>query len=315
MPHRRYPSIMSLKAFEAVARHGSFKSAAEEMAVTAGALSQQVKNLEDHLGIKLFIRKNREIETTAEGETLKNGLIEAFKHIRESVDAIRPDPATNALVVLCDPPFASKWLAPRLHNFVSTYPDIDVRVQSQFRIDGSESFDLAVCMNRDNMDGLFQEAVMSESLVPVASPDFIRENALQLPEDVERVPLLREESLRFCPKSPTWQTWMKHTKLKESLGSKGVNFGNHAEQAIDAALAGGGVLLARKSLASFDLMQKRLAIPFGPELEVDLQYFFACTYENLEKRNVRLFRTWLKHEIANMEATDPRQFDATVQMA
>ena len=73
--------------------------------------------------------------------------------------------------------------------------------------------------------------------------------------------------------------------------------------------------MARKTLASYDLIKKRLAIPFGPELSVDLQYVFACTYENLEKRNVRLFRNWLKHEIANMESADPRQFDATVQMA
>ena len=226
MPHRRYPSIMSLKAFEAVARHGSFKMAAEEMSVTAGALSQQVKNLEDHLGIKLFIRKNREIETTSEGETLKNGLVDAFRHIRESVDAIRPMPATNALVVMCDPPFAAKWLAPRLHNFVATYPDIDVRVHSQFRIDGTETpaFDLAICMSRDNMDGLFHEAVMDEALVPVASPGFIRDHALQLPEDIERTPLLREESLQFCPKSPTWSTWMQQIRLPEKTGAQRFKF-------------------------------------------------------------------------------------------
>ncbi len=140
------PPLSALRAFEAAARHLSLMQAARELNVTAGALSHQIRGLEDFLGVKLFERRVRSIALTTAGKQLYPGLQTGFGHIREAVGSLDTSHAAHVLVVSTSPGLTSKWLAPRLYRFGAAYPDIDVRISSSsananFATDG---IDLAV---------------------------------------------------------------------------------------------------------------------------------------------------------------------------
>src|SRR6185437_7776099 len=128
--HTAMPPLSALRAFEAAARHLSLTLAARELNVTAGALSHQIRGLEEFLGTKLFERRVRSIALTAAGKQLYPGLQTGFAHIREAVESLYTAHAAHVLVVSTSPGLTSKWLAPRLYRFGAEYPDIDVRISS-----------------------------------------------------------------------------------------------------------------------------------------------------------------------------------------
>jgi len=135
----RLPPLNGLRAFEATARHMSFTHAAEELHVTPAALSYQVRQLEETLGVKLFKRLNRAIELTEQGEALFPGIRTGFEHMDVAMQRLRRRAATNVLVVSVGPAFAAKWLAPRLYRFIQKYPDIDPRISANVQISDFET--------------------------------------------------------------------------------------------------------------------------------------------------------------------------------
>ncbi len=299
MPFRRLPPLASLRAFEAVARLGSFKQAAHELHVTPGAVSQQVKKLEADMGVPLFQRHHRGIEPTETGHILKAELCDAFLRIAEAVEAARPLTESSSLVVSCRPPFAAKWLVPRLGNFADAYPDLDIRIAANFTLldYGPNEIDVGVRLSTDESPGLYREWLLEETVLPLASPAFIEKQAISEPKDLLRVPLLAEESMAFVDGSPTWETWFEAVGLPSSRATPSLQFGSHAEQAIEAAVAGAGVVLGRRVLVSSDLARGRLVSPFGPELAAGVRYQFDCLERKLRLRKVKTFRTWLLHHL------------------
>lgn len=209
MPFRRMPSLLALRAFEAVARHGSFKEAARELSVTAGALSQQVKNLEEELGVELFIRMNRSIRLTEAGGLLSLGLRDAFIQVRESVERVRPRSGNLTLSVNCEPAFASKWLVPRLHKFNDYAPDVDVHIVSTFETSdlGPGGVDVAIRLSQSIDMSFYNQFMVTETVIPLASPEFVRKHRLKQPENVLDVALLHDNSMNFYSKVPTWSRW------------------------------------------------------------------------------------------------------------
>src|SRR6188768_3853689 len=127
------PPLSSLRAFEAAARLMSFRKAAEELSVTPAAISHQLKTLEDYLGVRLFRRANRRVELTAPARAALPYLHEGFKSLAEGVERLRRAEQNNLLTVSAAPSFAAKWLMPRLHTFVTRYPQIDVRLLARMR--------------------------------------------------------------------------------------------------------------------------------------------------------------------------------------
>ncbi|MGD9339922.1 MAG: LysR substrate-binding domain-containing protein [Chromatiales bacterium] len=295
MPFRRLPPLASLRAFEAVARLGSFKQAADELNVTPGAVSQQVKKLEADMGVSLFRRHHRGIEPTETGHILKAGLSDAFLRLSEAVEAARPLAESKTLVVACRPPFAAKWLVPRLGGFADAYPDLELRIAANFTLldYGSNDIDVGVRLSIDETPGLYREWLLEETVLPLASPAFVEKQAISEPKDLLRVPLLAEESMSFVERSPTWETWFDAAGLPSSRATPTLQFGSHAEQAIEAAVAGAGVVLGRRVLASSDLARGRLVSPFGPELAAGVRYQFDCLERKLRQRKVETFRAWL----------------------
>ncbi len=296
MPFRRLPPLNALRSFEAVARHGSFKAAAGELFVTPAALSQQVRKLEADLGVDLFVRQNRSIAITAAGMRLNAGLNDGFARIREAVESVTT--SHDQLVVSCGQPFAAKWLTPRLGDFMRSYPQIGISLSSSFERDSycGDGVDVGICLSKAQDDSLDSEWLIEEILVPLASPAFIAEHRLREPKDILRVPIIWDDGLAFAG-GPTWECWFREARIDPANANRGVNFGRHNEQAIDAAAAGAGVALCRLTLASLDIGSGRLQMPFGPTLDTGVHYQLVHRASAETAALVTTFKNWLIDEM------------------
>ncbi len=211
--HGAMPPLSALRAFEAAARHLSFTRAARELNVTAGALSHQIRGLEDFLGVKLFERRVRAIALTTAGKQLYPGLQTGFAHIREAVASLDVAHAAHVLVISTSPGLTSKWLARRLYRFGEAYPDVDVRISStaanaNFATDG---IDLAVRnMPVDPAPDpmLESEKLVDLTYVPVCSPRLLEKfGPVKDARALARLPLIHDELLSARGASPSWTHW------------------------------------------------------------------------------------------------------------
>ena len=143
---RKLPPVNAIRAFEVASRHMQFQRAAEELGVTPAALSYQIRQLEDHLGTKLFNRLNRAVELTRSGKMISSGTIEAFEKLEETFALLNPQENSNRLVVCTGPAFSAKWLAPRLYQFLEAYPDIDFRLSANLKLTDFENDSVDACL-------------------------------------------------------------------------------------------------------------------------------------------------------------------------
>ncbi len=298
MPHRRLPPLSSLRAFEAAARRGSFKHAAEELGVTPAAVSQQVRGLEEDLGLSLFTRGARSVTLTVPGNTLRSGLVEAFVKIHEAVEQARAlsDPG---LVVTSSGPVAAKWLVPRLNTFSAQYPEVAVHLQASFDMIslGGGGSDVAIRFGRKPDNDVYHERLWDEMVLPLASPDLVERLDLKSPADIQRAPLIHDESLTsLFPGAPDWSQWFEAAGLTGLNSQRGMRFTNYADQAIDAAISGSGVLLGRVGLAGGDLQAGRLVCPFGPIYPTDYSYYFVCPKGAETTSCVEKFLIWIRNQ-------------------
>ncbi|MEM9397166.1 MAG: LysR substrate-binding domain-containing protein [Pseudomonadota bacterium] len=299
MSLRRLPPLNALRAFEAVARHSSIKLAAEELFVTAAAVSQQLKKLEDDLGVTLFVRHNRQLEITADGALLARGLGDAFQQMRCVVDDVRPRERERCIVVACGPPFASKFLAPRLTPFLDANPELDVRVVSDFRrMDYDEhAIDLGVRLTASEPQGIDFEWLDEERIVPLATPEYLAKLEIQAPKDLVRATLLEDENRSINRAVTTWQDWFIAAGVPDLTPKRMINFGVNIDQALDAAAAGMGVVLGTAVLASLAIGSGRLKCPFGPALGMGLRHQLLIRRNERQLKQVCLFKDWLQQEI------------------
>jgi LysR family transcriptional regulator, glycine cleavage system transcriptional activator len=304
--HKPMPPLNALRAFEAAARHLSLTKAAQELHVTAGALSHQIRGLEELLGLKLFERRVRSIALTPAGKLLYPGLQTGFIHIRDAVSGLSNASQERVLVISTSPGFTSKWLALRLYRFTSAYPEIDVRVSSSisnanFTTDGVDVAIRNLPIDAAANSALVIEKLIEVSLVPVCSPRLIEMHGpLQRPEALKGVPLIHDDTLADGAEKSTWADWFKATGVDGVDVSRGLRF-NGADHALDAAGEGAGVLLARDVLAYDDLRTGRLVIPVEFALRSDRAYHFVCPKNGREHPHVQAFRTWVKQEVAALD--------------
>lgn len=305
MPHRRLPSLLALRAYEAVARNGSMKKAADELNVTPGAVSQLVKKLEDELDCVLLNRINRGFELTEEGVRLQSGLTESFLRMHEAVASVKPVTENRTLVVACGPPFAAKWLVPRLSGFLKAHPDIDIRISSSFsKLDyHQQNVDIGIRLSNDDDPSLQRIWLGEESVMVLASPEFIKKQKIKEPKDILRVPILSEDTSKHFKHTPSWSDWFESVGLPKNSANRGINFGEHVEQALDAAITGTGVVLGRKVLAARDIESGRLVCPFGPELPTGLNYQIVCRKQIQHTEHAIAFKEWLQTEMEKSQAT------------
>jgi LysR family transcriptional regulator, glycine cleavage system transcriptional activator len=294
------PPLSALRAFEAAARHMSFSKAAGELHVTPAAISHQIHALEQDLGVRLFNRLNRSIELTASARVLLPGLTEAFAGIHASLGRLRAHNDTGTLTVTASPSFAAKWLVLRLHRFQQQCLDIDVRISATDDVvDLSKGdFDIAIRYGAGHYPGLDVELLMKNEVFPACSPHLLaRGPPLRTPNDLPAHLLIHDQTNERDPLVPTWSMWLKAAGVKEVPGAAGFSF-NNIHLALDAAIAGHGVVLASSAIAAADLTAGRLVRLFSLALPDQFAYYIVTAPGALERGKVRAFRDWLRCEAA-----------------
>ncbi len=294
MPERmitRMPPLRALVAFEAAARNLSFQAAAAELNVTPSAISQQIKILEETLALTLFKRLNRRILLTEAGELYYASIASAFGSMAEATEQIHHHLNPEILMIRSSPSFAVKWLLPRLPNFITQCPDLDVRLDAtNEKTDfAREAVDLEFRVGTGDWKGLHVEPLHRDNIVPLASPKLIQNLGLKDPAD-----LVRGVRLIHSVKCPvTWEMWLSANRLPSSMSLHGPRF-DRSFMAIQAAIDGLGIALDSEIFAGVDLREGRLVIPFrGRQTFVRQMLWLACPFENLQRTAVKRFREWL----------------------
>lgn len=297
---RRLPPLNALRAFEAAARHLSFTKAADELFVTQAAVSHQIKSLEETLGVRLFRRYNRRLELTRAGQDYLPPLRDAFDMMAVATRRLRPDTDSGQLKVSTLQSFATKWLIPRLARFQERHPDIDPMISTSQRLVDleEEEVDVAIRVGRGNYPDLHAVPLMDDLAFPVCSPRLLDgPKPLRQPADLSHHVLLHDFSVSRDGDGPNWRNWLERAQVTGVDAEKGPSY-NDTAMALQAATAGQGIALARRSLVGDDLKAGILVCPFGPEVPTRFSWYFVCAPSNAENPKVRAFLRWLQDEIA-----------------
>jgi LysR family glycine cleavage system transcriptional activator len=292
MSERSLP-LRGLQAFEAVARHLSFARAAAELHVTPGAISQQVKLLEDQVGTPLFERR-RKLQLTPAANGVMQQLHAAMEGLRLVSRQLRRRSAERVVVISSAPSFASRWMIPRMDRFSARHPDTELRLLATRRLVdlGAEDVDVAVRYGSGRYPGLHVERLRGESVVAVAHPRVA--GKLRRPADLVETPLLRNTSMSWDASFPDWPAWLRGLGLSPQKKLRVREF-DEANFVIDAALAGLGVALVWKTLVSEDLAAGRL-VPLFKEQPLTNAYHFVCLPARLNEPAIAACRQWLIDE-------------------
>lgn len=297
---RRLSHLNGLRAFEAAARHRSFALAAEELSVTPAAISQQIKSLEDYLGVVLFRRVARGVALSDTAQAMLPELREGFDLIAAGLARAAASTGRSTLVVSLTPSVAAKWLMPRLERFTALHPEIEIRLDTTTRLVEflREQVDVALRYGAGHWPGLLATPLMTEEVFPVCSPKLLAgRNALRRIEDLSRHTLIHDASMPAASAFPQWSTWL------EAAGASAVDVKrslhlNASMLAIQAAIEGQGVALGRSVLVADDLASGRLVKPFTFRFPLQFGYHIVHPRRPAQPRAVDAFCSWLKAEAA-----------------
>lgn len=291
---RRLPPLRALHAFEVAARHLSFARAAEELGVTPAAISQQIKQLEDILGVGLFHRGAR-LSLTRAAALVAGEVSDAFDRLASAVGRLAPDGPARPLVVSAPPAFAARWLVPRLTRFQDAHPGVDLHLSATLRLVDldREGVDLAIRYGSGRYPGLLVERLRLEEVVAVAAPRLAA--GLGEVSDLARATLLVNEGIGWDPSFPTWPAWLSEMGAPPTETLRLRPFGD-ASLVLEAALAGLGVALVWRTLVCDELAGGRLVALF-PGRPLASAYHLACLPERAEFPPIRAFRDWIKAEL------------------
>jgi LysR family transcriptional regulator, glycine cleavage system transcriptional activator len=294
LARRNLPPLRALTAFEAAARLGSFRKAADELGITRSAISHQIKALEDILGVDLFSRDGKRAELTGPGLVYYPAVREAFDQIESQTQVIRPRASENELTVQVYVTVAMKWLLPRLHDFERRYPNMKVRLStSYFHWDyDPDNADVGVILARNREDGHHYANLFRSQLRPVCSPDYLARSApLERPED-----LVHHKLLYVFSGEEDWRTWLKAAGVADVKLSSALAFDSYL-LAQEAAVAGQGVAMTIGPFARDELAGGRLVYPFRLSVPHRHWWAFACKSADKLLPKVRLFHDWVREQV------------------
>ncbi len=293
---RRLPPLNALIAFEAAARHGRMTEAAHELCVTPGAISRQVKNLEQSLGLALFEGTKNSPILTAAGQALAPKLSLAFDHIHSAVQTATAQDA-HSVQVACYNTLAAKWLLPRLSHCAAQYPAIDVQLSAMAQIDAlrlqtHDAVLLAQTSNTALEDGLACTILFAEAIGPVLSAQLHQRHRITQAKDIFKLPLLHTRS-----RADAWLSWARAQglALPAAQKSKPAQPYQHYYFSLEAALRGQGACVAPKHLVMDDIAAGRLVAPLG-FVSTGLDYVLLTKIA--PKPAVQNFGAWLAAEAA-----------------
>lgn len=288
---RRLPPLHSLRAFEAAARHLSFKAAAAELHVTPAAVSHQIKALESELGIKLFHRMTREIRLTEEGHALAPGLREGFDHLAAAIERVAHAPSRATFALSSMTTITMSWLVPRLPRFQARHPDIQVRVNTSNRLVdfAREEFDAALRHGVGGWRGLAEHKLFEHLLTPLANPALARR--LRRPADLAALPLLHAEG-----DSNEWQVWLDAAGLGRVPMQRGPTF-DSTRICLEAASRGLGVAIGDPMMNADQIASGELVQPFDIVASTGRAYWFVYPEAFAQRPKIVAFRRWLEDEV------------------
>jgi len=289
----RLPPLQTLRAFEATGRRLSMTLAAEELGLTHGAVSRQIKALEEDLGAPLFHRLTRKLELTAAGRALLGTVTRLLAELAREAETVRRRGGTGRVVISCGVSFASKWLTPRLHRLMARYPDLDIHLQvTDANVDFADTeVDVALRYGTGHYPAAAAERIMNETVSPVCAPAYRdRMGGIAAPRDIARCQLIHEIGM-----TTTWERWFAMMGLAYP-GSRGPGF-SHGSMSIEAAIRGEGVALGRSVLVADDIAEGRLVSLF-PKATLDVEWGYDLVYRigNHDDPKVRAIRDWLGEE-------------------
>lgn len=299
---RRLPPLGPLRAFEAAARLGQFHQAAQELCVTPGAISQQIKQLEDWFGVQLFERVGRGVLLNQAGANLAADLGDAFDRMELSVQRLqRSVREGTGLTVSTVPSFSARWLIPRLGSLKSRLANIDVRVlASGLPVDfNREAVDTAIRHGRGHYPGLETKLLYRDMYIPVCSPRLLEQGPpLSHPSDLANYTLLHEE-MDVLPEID-WPAWLEAADVDIPNARKGPYF-NYTHMAVQAALDGMGVALTPAAYVIDDLEEGRLLRPFPLAVPDIYSSYLVCPKDRAGEPAITAFWNWALEEVLIMQ--------------
>jgi LysR family glycine cleavage system transcriptional activator len=298
------PPLVALRAFEAAGRHLSFKNASEELNVTPAAISQQIKLLEDRLGVPLFVRQTRALELTEQGQKLLPKIREGFEAFRAGLGRIKPV-EDRTLRITAPPSFTTRWLIPRLSGFWLKHPDVALRIASTPEsIDQSKTsapppsndsgLDVYIRFGSGHYPGWEVVPIFTPECIPVCSPGVLQSGAPILkPEDLLRHVLIQDETTSGAEHPMDWPVWLSDHGVHSELAERGPRFSNSL-LAIEAAINGQGVALALKPLIQSDLDSGRLVTAFEGGVPSPYTYCLVYKARNDQEGSIQAFCDWVQ---------------------
>ncbi|WP_331373672.1 LysR substrate-binding domain-containing protein [Sinorhizobium chiapasense] len=282
--------LNGLRAVEAAGRLGSLASAAEELGVTAGAVSQQIAKTEAQLGRRLFERTARGLVATDFGRLFLARLSNAFGELADAVASARRRDE-SVLTISVAPVFAARWLVYRLNRFAERHPDIRLRIDATttlVNLDTSD-VDVGIRVGTGDWPGVHAELLLEQEIFPVCSPSMAAD--LRVPADILKLPAVIDGHSMF-----TWEVWFKEAGLSGSEMTVRHTF-NEASLVLDAAIAGQGVMLAWQTLAGFAVTEGSLVAPFGIRAKTGFGHYFVRTPSRRESKAAVAFKRWVRDEV------------------
>ena len=308
----RIPSVQTLRVLESCYRLNSFTQAADELGISQGAVSQQIKSLEQRLGFAVFIREGRSIRPTHSGEQLVQAVRQGFGHIADVIAQEKRKQQNNELLISVLPGFAIRWLFPRLMDFEQSNPQYRLTVNA---ISAPDNFSLhhghAAIVYREAIDKR-QAVFFSEQMYPVCSPDYVRQHHLNSSEAViehwHQLNLLRDTSPTAARHPDGWSYWLEKTGLQESLTrcETGIHQDDQrysqANITLQLAELGHGLALGRTSLVMDAIKEGKLIAFKALSVPNPCCYQLILNPEVQDNEALQAFRNWLRAQTAVISA-------------
>lgn len=298
---RRFlPSLSALQAFEAAASHMSFTRAAEDLGVTQSGISRQIKNLEDYLGMPLFERSGPRLVLTESGMSYYRDVSQMLDSLQEaSIDVVRGRKANTSLLVGAHPAFVSRWLAPRLGSFISTYPDVPLEITQvpQSTDFSTSAVDISILRGINPLVNARSYEIFRETLVVVAAPTLIpfgvKLDKEKLIEYASHLTMLQNSS-----RPSMWLHWIRSVGIKYVGTITGPRFPN-SDMIISAAVAGVGLAIVPLRFIERELSRGELHMPFDEPVPSGDSIFVAYPERKANHKSLVIFRDWLMRETRN----------------
>lgn len=291
------PRLELLRSFAVAARRLSFTLAAQELALTQSAVSRQIQQLEEGLGVALFERRHRALALTPAGETMYRAVWDSLERLRDATASVRSSRRARQVAVTTTPGFASLWLIPRLARFSADHPQVDVLMSATYDLLNLERSGIDVAVRFCAIGQGLGAPLFEETVVPVCAPRLLQDVArpLRAPADLAQHTLLVMEGHHGMPPMADWAPWLELMGLGGIRGTNTLRFSNYND-AVAAALAGQGVAIGRLPLVASLLREGQLVAPFGGSGHSQRGYFVAAAAQAATNADAQDFIGWLHAE-------------------